>query len=131
MSIESTLKALHRELRDLERKRAKLVGAIQALEMLDGALTTNGNGSAPAKRRAGGSVLIDAAVEALRAAAKPLRIVELIAAIQKRGVQADRPANKVRGTLVSAMLRRGDLFTKPPGTRGVYGLAMWADSDTK
>ena len=131
MSVESTLKALRRDLRDLDRQRAKLMSAIQALEQLDGAMPTNGNGSAPTKRRAGGSVLIDAAVEALRAATKPLSVVELIAAIQKRGVQADRPANKVRGTLVSAMIRRGDVFTKPPGTRGVYGLVEWADADMK
>src|SRR6266496_5854167 len=113
MSVETTIGALRRQLRDLDQQRAKLITAIDALEDFATTVSDNGNAS---KRRAGGP-LIDAAVAALRTATKPMPIMELVAAIQKGGMQSDKPANKVRASLVSALLRRTDLFTKPK--RGV------------
>ena len=123
MSIEATIKSLRRQLRDLDQQRAKVMHALAALEALAGAASENGD----ARKR--DSPLVDAALAALRAATKPMPIMELVAAIQKNGVQATRPAGKVRGSLGSALLRRRDLFTKPE--RGIYGLVEWSDQDGK
>lgn len=125
MSVETTIKALRRQLRNLDQQRAKLITAIEALEEFAGSLSDNGNTS---KRRAGGP-LIDAAVAALRAATKPMPIMELVAAVQKGGFQATRDAKKVRASLVSALLRRTDIFSKP--RRATYGLVEWGEHDGK
>jgi len=123
MSVETTIKALERQLRDVEQQRARLVEAIRALRELPSA---NGSDpSAPRQRRTGTSPLVEAALAALRTATKPRAIMELVAAIQRNGVEASRPANKLRASLVSALLRRNDLFVRP--SRGVYGLAERGD----
>jgi hypothetical protein len=127
MSYETTIKTIRRQLRDLEQQRAKLLRALEAMEELHGA--TPENGAAPRKRRDGGSPLIQAALTALRAATKPTPIMDLVAAIQKGGYQPTRPADKIRASLVSALLRRTDLFTKPG--RGTYGLVEWGDNESK
>jgi hypothetical protein len=129
MSVETTIKALRRQLRDLDQQRAKVLHAIDALEGLPGATPHTGNGSAPHTRRTGGSPLIDAAITALRAATKPLPIMELVAAVQKGGFQPNRDAKKVRASLVSALLRRTDVFSKPK--RATYGLVEWSEHDGK
>jgi hypothetical protein len=124
MSIESTLKSLRRELRDLDKQRAQLQSAIDALEPL----SRNGTGSKDRKRPAKSSSMIDAAVAALRMATKPLPIMDLVALVQKSGVQANKPASKVRASLASALLRRDDVFSRPQ--RGIYGLVEW-NEETK
>ncbi len=129
MSVETTIKALRRQLRDLDQQRAKLAHALEALEALPGALPETGNGPTRRKGRTGGSPLIDAAITALRAATKPLPIMELVAAVQKWGFQANRDAKKVRASLASALLRRDDLFTNPE--RGTYGLVEWGEDERK
>lgn len=123
MSIDSTLKTLRRELRDLDKQRARLQSAIDALEPL----ATNGNGTAPSKRQAKGSPLIESAIATLRAATKPLPIMDLVTAMQKNGFQPGHDPKKVRASVVSALLRRTDVFTKPE--RAIYGLVEWEDHD--
>lgn len=127
MSYETMIKSLRRQLRDLDAQRGKLLRAIEALQELHG--DASENGTAPRKRRAGGSPLIQAALTALRNATKPTPVMELVAAVQRSGYQSNKSPDKVRASLVSAMLRRTDLFTKPG--RGVYGLVEWGDAETK
>ncbi len=129
MSVDTTIKALRRQLRDLDQQRAKVAHALEALEALPGATSENGNGAAPRTGRAGGSPLIEAAVAALRTATKPMLVVELVAAVQKAGFQPNRDAKKLRASLVSALLRRTDLFSKPE--RATYGLVEWSDNESR
>jgi len=126
MSVETTIKTLRRQLRDVDQQRAKIIDAIRALEELN-PIAANGDGTP--RKRTGTSPLVDAALAALRAATKPTPIIDLVAAIQKAGYQPNQPAKKVRASLVSALLRRTDLFTKPE--RGTYGLVEWSDNEGK
>lgn len=126
-SLQTTIKALRRDLRDVEHRRAKIVAALQALE----ALPAMEDGAAPtgkARKRipkSGGSPLIAGAVTVLRTAGEPMHIMALVTALQQNSIYADRTPDKVRASLVSAMIRRNDVFSKPPGRRGMYGLKEW------
>ena len=118
--VDSALRSLRRELAQVERQRRKLADAIAALEKLTEGI---GDGGPPRRRRGRSGRLFEAAIQALRARTEPMDAMELVAAIQRSGVDADRPPLKIRASLVSTMRRRTDVFSKP--RRGVYGLKEW------
>lgn len=124
-SIQTTIKSLRRELRELDQRRAKVVAALRALEELPAVPDTPRSAQKRAGRKPVESPLINGAATVLREHGQPMHIMALVTALQRSGVYADRPADKVRPSLVSALLRRDDIFAKPG--RGMYGLAEWGD----
>ncbi len=128
-SYRVTLKRLKRELTQIDRRRKSILTLIAGLEQHielfgDDMPSTNGT---PKRRRARSSELVSQAQTVLKELGKIVRIQGLIAEMQRRGYRADEAADKIRGSLVSALRRRDDVFSSPK--RGWYGLAEWSAED--
>ena len=68
----------------------------------------------------------EAAERVLNEAGRPLKVRDLVAGIQARGIKSESEYEKVRASLVSlihALIAKADTFTKEGP--GEYGLVRW------
>ncbi len=114
----AAVKRLRRQLKEIEQRRKAIMEAIRAQEAL---IRLDGGDVDEEPKQA--SQVVAAAEKALAMKSEPMKVSDLIAAMQAEGWEPEKTFAQVRATVVSTLRRRTDVFSTP--SRGCYGLTQW------